>query len=253
MTELTYIELYNQIAQGIIPDLKPYIDKGEDYRSVIATTGQYVDELVAYGETNVITTLIQQGYAHEYYELWKNHENARVRRIFASKGLWPKDYIHDSDPMVRSYVLKTHPEFITPGFGKSPSEWIAGKNVLEALPTITIEQIDMLLDASKAQVQGELDLAPKDVYDLKRESLFVEPTVIGRTMLPSELYKLGNPLWARNASIKQIKNMKLYESEARHEGNFELFLEQFDKLLAVANDYMCGVNTMRTSGAGLPF
>ena len=125
--------------------------------------------------------------------------------------------------------------------------------MLEALPTITLRQLDMLLDASKAQVQGELDLAPKDVYDLKRESLFVKPTVIERTMLPSELYKLGNPLWARNASIKQIKNMKLYESEALQEGEFELFLEQFDKLLAVANDYMCGVNTMRTSGAGLPF
>ena len=253
MTELTHVELYNQIEQGIIPDLKPYINKGEDYRWVIATTGQYVDELVKYGEVNVITTLIERGYAREYYELWKNHENARVRRILASKGLWPKDYIHDSDPMVRSYVLKTHPEFITPGFGKSPSEWIAGKNALEALPTITIEQIDMALAASEVQVQGEQDLAPKDVYDLKRESLLTEPTVIERTMLPSELYKLGNPLWARNASINQIRNMKLYENEARHEGNFELFLEQFDKLLAVANDYMRGVNIMRTSGAGMPF
>lgn len=253
MTELTHVELYNQIEQGIIPDLKPYIDKGEDYRGVIATTGQYVDELVAYGEVGTITTLIDRGYAHEYYELWKNHENAYVRRTLAAKGLWPKDYIHDSDTMVRSYVLKTHPEFITPGFGKSPSEWIAGKNALEALPTITIEQIDMVLAASEVQVQGEQDLAPKDVYDLKRESLLTEPTVIERTMLPSELYKLGNPLWARNASINQIRNMKLYENEARHEGNFELFLEQFDKLLSVSDDYMRGVNIMRTSGAGMPF
>lgn len=78
MTELTYVELYNQIAQGIITDLKPYIDKGEEYRSVIATTGQYVDELVAYGEVGIITTLIQQGYAREYYELWKNHERTIV-------------------------------------------------------------------------------------------------------------------------------------------------------------------------------
>lgn len=30
MTELTHVELYNQIAQGIITDLKPYIDKGEN-------------------------------------------------------------------------------------------------------------------------------------------------------------------------------------------------------------------------------
>ena len=93
MTELTYVELYNQIAQGIIPDLKPYINKSEDYRSVIATTGRYVDELVAYGEVNIITALIERGYAREYYELWKNHENARVRRALAAKGLWPKDYI----------------------------------------------------------------------------------------------------------------------------------------------------------------
>lgn len=63
----------------------------------------------------------------------------------------------------------------------------------------------------------------------------------------------GNPLWARNASIKQIANMKLYESEARHEGNFELFLEYFDRLLAVSHDYMRGVNIMRTSGIGMPF
>ena len=252
MTELTYVELYNQIAQGIIPDLKPYIDKGEGYRSVIATTGQYVDELVAYGEVSIITTLIQQGYAREYYELWKNHENARVRRALAAKGLWPKDYIYGTDDFVRSHVLGTHPEYITPGCDKSPAEWMTMKNVLEALPTIALGQLDMLLDASK-QPGREGDLASQDVYDLKRGSLIVKPTTIERTMLPSELYKMGNPLWARNASIKQIANMKLYESEARHEGNFKLFLEQFDRLLAVSHDYMRGVNIMRTSGAGMPF
>ena len=253
MTELTYIELYNQIAQGIIPDLKPYIDKGEDYRSVIATTGQYVDELVNHGEVNIITTLIEHGYATKYYESWKNHDNARVRRVLATKGLWPKDYIYDTDALVRSYVLKTHPEFITPGFGKSPSEWIAGKNVLEALPTITLGQIDMLLDASKAQVQGDKDLAPKEVYDLKQESIITEPTTIERTMLPSELYKLGNPLWARNASIKQIANMKLYENEAKTEGQFDLFVEHFDELLAVSYDYMDGNYMLRRIGAGMPY
>lgn len=252
MTELTHVELYNQIAQGIIPDLKPYIDKGEDYRWVIATTGQYVDELVAYGEVGTITTLIERGYAREYYELWKNHENARVRRALATKGLWPKDYIYDTDDLVRSHVLGTHPEYITPGCDKSPAEWMTMKNVLEALPTIALGQLDMLLNASK-QPGREGDLAGQDVYDLKRESLIVKPTTIERTMLPSELYKLGNPLWARNASINQIRNMKLYENEARHEGNFELFLEQFDKLLAVSDDYMRGVNIMRTSGAGMPY
>lgn len=122
----------------------------------------------------------------------------------------------------------------------------------EDYPTIALGQLDMLLDASK-QPGREGDLASQEVYDLKRGSLIVKPTTIERTMLPSEFYKMGNPLWARNASIKQIANMKLYESEARHEGNFELFLEQFDKLLAVAHDYMRGVNIMRTSGAGMPF
>lgn len=252
MTELTHVELYNQIAQGIIPDLKPYIDKDEEYRSVIATTGQYVDELVTYGEVNIITTLIQRGYATKYYELWKNHENARVRRALAAKGLWPKDYIYDTDDLVRSHVLSAHPEFITPGFDRSSAEWLTGKNVLEELPTITMAQLDTLLDASK-QPGREEDMAAQDVYDLKRESLLVEPTVVERTMLPSELYKLGNPLWARNASINQIRNMKLYEGEARHEGSFELFLKQFDRLLAVSYDYMRGVNIMRHSGAGLPY
>lgn len=177
---------------------------------------------------------------------------ARVRRALAAKGLWPKDYIYDTDDLVRSHVLGTHPEYITPGCDKSPAEWMTMKNVLEALPTIALGQLDMLLDASKQPGRDD-DLAPKDVYDLKQESLLREPTTIERTMLPSELYKSGNPLWARNASIKQIENMKLYESEARHEGNFEQFLEQFDKLLSVANDYMRGVNIMRTSGAGMPF
>lgn len=186
------------------------------------------------------------------YELWKNHENARVRRALAAKGLWPKDYIHDTDDLVRSHVLGTHPEYITPGCDKSPAEWMTMKNVLEALPTIALGQLDMLLEASK-QPGREGDLAGQDVYDLKRESLIVKPTIIERTMLPSELYKMGNPLWARNASIKQIRNMKMYEGEARHVGRFELFLEHFDKLLAVSDDYMRGVNIMRTSGAGLPF
>lgn len=252
MTELTHVELYNQIAQGIIPDLKPYIDKGEDYRWVIATTGQYVDELVQYGEVGTIVTLIERGYAREYYELWKNHENARVRRALAAKGLYPKDYIYDTDDFVRSHVLGTHPEYITPGCDKSPAEWMTMKNVLEALPTIALGQLDMLLDASK-QPGREDDLASQDAYDLKRGSLIVNPTTIERTMLPSELYKMGNPLWARNASIKQIANMKLYESEARHEGNFELFLEYFDRLLAVSHSYMDGSYMLRRIGVGMPF
>jgi len=126
------------------------------------------------------------------------------------------------------------------------------KNVLEALPTIALGQLDMLLDASK-QPGREDDLASQEVYDLKRGSLIVNPTTIERTMLPSELYKMGNPLWARNASIKQIANMKLYESEARHEGNFELFLEYFDRLLAVSHSYMDGSYMLRRIGVGMPF
>jgi hypothetical protein len=61
----------------------------------------------------------------------------------------------------------------------------------------------MLLDASK-QPGREGDLASQDAYDLKRGSLIVKPTTIERTMLPSELYKMGNPLWARNASIRAV-------------------------------------------------
>ena len=190
MTELTHVELYNQIEQGIIPDLKPYINKGEDYRWVIATTGQYVDELVKYGEVNVITTLIERGYAREYYELWKNHENARVRRILASKGLWPKDYIHDSDPVNELYsVVYSEPHVDT--------------DILEHILT-------ELLKCTTGLRPEKLQLK---AVRTKLSATLHTPTLMETTMTSEALYDAGSPLWAKKMSIGNIWDIQRSMSE----------------------------------------
>lgn len=74
----------NKLDNGEIKDLKPYIEKENiDILLEIARRGLEVDYLLKRGELEVIETLINNGYASEYYDFWKHHSKQSIRETLA--------------------------------------------------------------------------------------------------------------------------------------------------------------------------
>lgn len=63
---------------------------GKRERMQMASDGENVEEIVAYDEPDVLVTLIDNGYAKEYYELWKTHEHGTIRYALALQGYYPE-------------------------------------------------------------------------------------------------------------------------------------------------------------------
>ena len=61
-----------------------------------------------------------------------------------------------------------------------------------------------------------------------------------QNMAPADLYKAGNPAWAKGLSINQLRNINAYYRVAEEEGVLEQFEQHFGELLASSHDYWVG-------------
>lgn len=80
-------------------------------RIQLAMKGENIEEIVAYDEPDVLVTLIDNGYAKEYYEQWKTHAHGTIRYALALQGYYPETFIHDKNPKVREAVVEVNPEY----------------------------------------------------------------------------------------------------------------------------------------------
>lgn len=81
-------------------------------RIQLAMKGENIEEIVAHDEPDVLVTLIDNGYAKEYYEQWKTHAHGTIRYALALQGYYPETFIHDKNPKVREAVVEVDPEYV---------------------------------------------------------------------------------------------------------------------------------------------
>lgn len=202
-------------------------DETGERRVLLARMGRDIDALAQTLEPDVLVTLIENGYAEDYYEDWANHISSSVRAALARKGYYPNQFLHDPSSVVRLAVIDAHPSMVTEllSEGRYDNWSYIFERVLEKLEPEIIKQF------VNARVPvGE----PKRTYDVVCEyakALDVELTPFEATMSPAQLFKLGNPRWMIGVKIGMIRRIKDTYKRVEGTDKCELFYDNFDDLM----------------------
>lgn len=221
----------NKLDNGEIKDLKPYIEKENvDILLEIAKRGLEVDYLLKRGELEVIETLINNGYASEYYDFWKHHSKQSIRETLAKNGFFRDEFIKDKKYPVRLAAAGMDPEYLMKlsDRTKTDTEKHEIARRFRQMPNLTIDQIDFILQNAYSHYY-------EDAFRLKREGTLKEPTVFEKTLSVAQLFTLNNPLWTIGLTVDTIHDiLGLYEN-AKIDGWADRFDGFLDRL--VVNNY----------------
>ena len=199
-----YIDIDNfryRLDHGLITDFTPYLKRNVKscVRCELAKRGLCVEELARMEEVPVVCSLITYGYATEYYERWSKHTSPDIRLALSENGYFPEKFLRDRDRLVRAAVLEKHPEYAFQLMSGTNYERDQAEGVIHKMADITLEQMETYV-----RKIGGLDLRGEH-YRLKLESLRKVPTPMEATMTPQALHTIGNSLWARGYSLKQLE------------------------------------------------
>lgn len=237
MAKIDAYEFKRQLEACNIIDPRPYITWSGAFREVMAAKGLCIDEIIPYDDPLVLVTLIRHNYATEHYEKWKTHKDKRVRQELARRGFWPEVFIKDENNDVRAMTVAVHPELIM-RVRNSGVEWANVKYIVENDPNVTVEALDFFLSLPHhGGQQWKINKAfTNEVYDLKRAAMQTQASALEATMKVSDLYKVGNPLWARGLTIEQIRNLLSARNKAQIAQKEREFVNDFDKFLELSDN-----------------
>lgn len=199
---------------------------GKRERIQLAMKGENIEEIVAYDEPDVLVTLIDNGYAKEYYEQWKTHEHGTIRYALALQGYYPETFIHDKNPKVREAVVEVNPEYVKQLLAYNKKRhWIFVRD--QICSNTKLKYIKIFLDT---KVPHDVDTrrleAIRTFYVTKTQT----PTVLEQTMTPKQLFKMGSPFWAQGLMISRIESIQSrYAAATPH--YVEEFFDSFDAML----------------------
>ena len=132
-------------------------------------------------------------------------------------------------------------------------EWYRIKSEVEWNPNVTAEELDYFLSlrtyyddylaigSLEAMLTGKKPddklTVNKLAYRQKARAFAQELDLLEKNMTPADLYRAGNPAWAKGLSINQLRNINAYYRTAKEENVLEQFEQHFGELLASSHDY----------------
>lgn len=132
-------------------------------------------------------------------------------------------------------------------------EWYRIKGEVEWNPNVTAEELNHFLSlrtyyddylaigSLEAMLNGkkpdEQLTITKLAYRQKARAFAQEVNLHEPNMAPADLYKEGNPAWAKGLSINQLRNINAYYRTAEEEGVLDKFEQHISELLASSHDY----------------
>lgn len=135
-------------------------------------------------------------------------------------------------------------------------EWYRIKGEVEWNPNVTAEELDNFLSlrtyyddylaigSLEAMLTGKKPddklTVNKLAYRQKARAFAQELSLLEQNMAPADLYKVGNPAWAKGLSINQLRNINACYRAAEEEGVLDKFEQHFGELLANSHDYWAG-------------
>lgn len=201
-------------------------DETSERRVFLARMGRDVEALAGTLESDVLVTLIENGYAEDHYDDWCFHSSTRVRKALASKGYYPERFIYDPSSVVRMAVIDQHPEMVTTLLSEGNWHHIYDRVIEKREPEVIQQFVNNPIDTCYHT----------RYYDTICEyalALNIELTPFEATMSPAQLFRMGNPRWMIGMTFGMIKRVQ--DTYRRVEGTdkCELFYDNFDDLMRV--------------------
>lgn len=108
----------------------------------------------------------------------------------------------------------------------NPIDLFVAANIICADPNVEKEHLKYIRNSSAICEYPHLGSA----IDLKIQSMEITPTLIESTMSNSNLFALGNALWAKSYSAEQIRTIQSHYREAEKIDAEKLILDEFDNI-----------------------
>lgn len=207
-------------------------DETSERRVFLARMGRDVEALAGTFESDVLITLIENGYAEDYYDDWCFHSSTRVRKALAHKGYYPERFVHDPSSVVRMAVIDEHPEMVTTLLSEGNWRHIYDRVIEKREPEVIKQFVNASIDTDYKT--REYDMIKTREYDIICEyakALNVELTSFEATMSPAQLFRLGNPRWMIGMTIGMIRRVQDTYKQVEGTDKCELFYDNFDDLM----------------------
>lgn len=192
-------------------------DETSERRVFLARMGRDVEALAGTHESDVLVTLIENGYAEDYYDDWCFHSSNRVRKALASKGYYPECFIHDPSSVVRMAVIDEHPEMVTTLLSEGNWRHIYDRVIEKREPEVIKQFVAALVPP--------INVRYYDTICEYAKALEVELTPFETTMSPAQLFKMGNPRWMIGMTFGMIKRVKDTYKRVEGTDKWELFYD----------------------------
>jgi len=211
---MTIEEFINQLDAGQITDFSPFLEKtySGHFRAQMVKRGIHVHEALAYNEETPILEAIRANLMEERYEQWSTHNMHRVRKELAKKGYFPKVFTHDKDPYVRSAVFFAYPHLAEELLTDALTYLRTWENI-KFSRQISAEALKAFLDTP---IHPNVDNVYLSYVRRKYEAMTTTPTSLEATMTFEQLFRVNNPLWAKNLTVdEQMRLMRRVRENGR--------------------------------------
>lgn len=179
-------------------------------RYMLARQGIELERVIKMDGHDVILNLIYEGHQQQLYETWKEHPNEVVRRELARYGYFLDEYIYDVSNLVRREVIRAEPEQAFKLLTIPTDEnLMLVRNWLVQQAHPNIELLEQYIQEPRA---AHIYL---DALQLKHKALTKLLTTFERTMTDAQLFKAGNPAWARDYKPELISTIQEADSRLK--------------------------------------
>lgn len=160
-------------------------------------------------KTTKIVNSINSGLYQDKYDQLASHPDPMIRYALVCNGFKPELFIHDDNHMIRSEALKLRPDLQKESLKDiidDPTKLEFVDNVLNKQFYIDIELLIKHISNLKKYKQISIydPLFDYESYEVKLKAIQTELSSEEKQMSPYELYKIGNPGWARDFNAQSI-------------------------------------------------
>ena len=116
-------EFIEKLEKNEITDFTEYLENATiEYLVPMARRGIEVENLLKRGEETLVKTLIRNGHAQEYYDMWKHHSEPSVLIALAECGWFCDFFAKDKRCEIRAAAIVGNPSYIPKLMKRSATE-----------------------------------------------------------------------------------------------------------------------------------
>lgn len=157
-----------------------------------------------------IVNIINSKLYQDKYDKLVTHPDPMIRYTLVCNSFKPELFIHDENTMVRSEALKQKPDLQKESLQDiidDPKKLNFIEKVLSKQTYIDIEILTKFVSNYKKYKQISIydPISRYEMYETKLKAMQTELSLEEKQMSPYELYKIGNPGWARDFNSEAIQ------------------------------------------------